>query len=80
MTFDRSAKLAIIGSVLVFLGFIVVLIILGGLETTELIFWGLFVALTIGELLVVFVFKLKKENKVRDWVEPAFEAILIAIV
>ncbi|HPN64106.1 MAG TPA: S26 family signal peptidase, partial [Candidatus Goldiibacteriota bacterium] len=51
-----------------------------GIETTEFIFWALFVLLTIGEILVVFVFKLPKENVVRDWVEPAFEAIIIAIV
>ncbi len=51
-----------------------------GIEVTEFIFWSLFVLLTIGEILVRFVFKLPKENKVRDWVEPAFEAIIIAIV
>jgi signal peptidase I len=51
-----------------------------GIEVTEFIFWSLFVALTIGEILVVYVFKLPKEDKVRDWVEPAFEAIIIAIV
>jgi len=51
-----------------------------GIETTEFIFWALFVLLTIGEILVVFVFKLSKENVVRDWVEPAFEAIIIAII
>ncbi|MCE5300628.1 MAG: signal peptidase I [Spirochaetia bacterium] len=50
------------------------------METTELIYWSLFAALTIGEILVVFVFKLPKENKVRDWVEPAFEAIIIATI
>lgn len=51
-----------------------------GIEVTEFIFWSLFVALTIGEILVVHVYKLPKENKIRDWVEPAFEAIIIAIV
>jgi hypothetical protein len=39
-----------------------------GIEVTEFIFWSLFVLLTVGEILVVFVFKLPKENKVRDWV------------
>jgi len=51
-----------------------------GLEVTEFIFWALFVLLTIGEILVVYVYKLPKENKIRDWVEPAFEAMIIAIV
>ena len=51
-----------------------------GIEVTEFIFWSLFVLLTIGEILVVYVFKLPKENVIRDWVEPAFEAIIIAIV
>jgi signal peptidase I len=51
-----------------------------GVEVTEFIFWSLFVLLTIGEILVVYVFKLPKENVIRDWVEPAFEAIIIAIV
>lgn len=50
------------------------------METTEIIFWSLFVILTIGEILVALVFKLDKKNPIRDWVEPAFEAIIIAIV
>jgi signal peptidase I len=51
-----------------------------GIETTDFIFWALFVLLTIGEILVVYIYKLPKENVIRDWVEPAFEAIIIAIV
>jgi len=50
------------------------------MDQTEIIFWGLFVLLTIGEILVAFVYKLPKTNVIRDWVEPAFEAIIIATI
>ena len=50
------------------------------METTEIIYWSLFAALTIGEIVVVYIMKLPKENVVRDWVEPAFEAIIIATI
>jgi len=50
------------------------------MDQTELIFWGLFIILTIGEILVVFIFRLPKTNVIRDWVEPAFEAIIIATI
>ncbi|MCE5300616.1 MAG: signal peptidase I [Spirochaetia bacterium] len=49
-------------------------------EWSEVIYWSLFAALTIGEILVVYVYKLDKKHVVRDWVEPAFEAIIIATV
>jgi len=80
MKIDKAGYIAITASSIIFLFFIIFIIVSGGLELTELIFWGLFAVLCIGELLVVFLFKLPKENKIRDWVEPAFEAILIAIV
>jgi len=80
ITMDKKSIIGIAGSVFVILAFIITLVIIKGLEKTEFIFWLLFIILTVAELLVVFVFKLKKENVVRDWVEPAFEAILIAIV
>jgi len=80
MKLDKKAVLAIVASILILIAYIVILIIIKGLETMELIFWSLFVGLTIGELLVVHVFKLSKQNKIRDWVEPAFEAIIIAII
>ncbi len=80
MKLDKKAIIGIAGSAFVLAAFITILAIIGGLEKTEFIFWMLFVALTIAELLVVFVFKLKKDNVVRDWVEPAFEAIIIAII
>ncbi len=50
------------------------------MEQTEVIFWSLFIILTIGEILVVLIFKLSKTNVIRDWVEPAFEAIIIATI
>ncbi|MFP4465516.1 MAG: signal peptidase I [Candidatus Goldiibacteriota bacterium] len=80
MKIDRAGYAAIAASSIIFFLFIIFVIVSGGLETTELIFWGLFAVLCIGELVVVFLFKLPKDNKIRDWVEPAFEAILIAIV
>ncbi len=80
MKLDKKAIFGIFGSIFVIFAFIAVLIIIKGLETTEFIFWALFVALVVGELLVVFTFKLPKKHIVRDWVEPAFEAIIIAII
>lgn len=80
MKLDRKGIYAIIASILILVAYIIILIVIKGLETMEFIFWSLFVGLTIGELLVVYVFKLPKENKIRDWVEPAFEAIIIAII
>jgi signal peptidase I len=50
------------------------------MEMTEIVYWSLFALLTIGEILVVYVYKLDKKHVVRDWVEPAFEAIIIATV
>ncbi len=80
MKLDKKSIIGLAGSAFVILAFIGVLIAIGGLEKTELIFWLLFIVLTVAELIVVFVFKLSKQHVVRDWVEPAFEAILIAIV
>jgi signal peptidase I len=50
------------------------------IDWSEIIYWSLFALLTIGEILVVFVYKLDKKHIVRDWVEPAFEAIIIATI
>lgn len=50
------------------------------IDWMEIIYWSLFVLLIIGEILVAFVFKLDKKNVVRDWVEPAFEAMIIATI
>jgi signal peptidase I len=50
------------------------------IDWMEIIYWSLFVLLIIGEILVVFVFKLDKKHVVRDWVEPAFEAMIIATI
>ncbi len=50
------------------------------IDWSEIIYWSLFALLTIGEILVVFVYKLDKKHVVRDWVEPAFEAIIIATI
>lgn len=80
MKLDKKGLYALIASILILVAYIIILIAIKGLETMEFIFWSLFVGLTIGELLVVHVFKLPKENKIRDWVEPAFEAIIIAII
>lgn len=80
MKLDKKAIFGIVGSIFVIVAFIIILILIKGLETTEFIFWVIFVALTVGELLVVFTFKLEKKHIVRDWVEPAFEAIIIAII
>ncbi len=80
MKLDKKGKYAVIASILILVIYAIILIAIKGLEMMEFIFWSLFVGLTIGELLVVFVFKLSKKNVVRDWVEPAFEAIIIAII
>ncbi len=77
---DKKAKIGIAGSVISLTAAVIVYNFMKPVEITELIFWGLFVLLTIGELLVVLVFKLDKKHVVRDWVEPAFEAIIIAII
>jgi signal peptidase I len=50
------------------------------IDWSEIIYWGLFILLTVGEILVAFVYKLDKKNVIRDWVEPAFEAIIIATI
>lgn len=50
------------------------------IDWMEIIYWTLFVLLVIGEILVAYVFKLDKKHVVRDWVEPAFEAMIIATI
>jgi len=50
------------------------------IDWMEIIYWSLFALLIIGEILVAFVFKLDKKHVVRDWVEPAFEAMIIATI
>ncbi|MEI7640981.1 MAG: signal peptidase I [bacterium] len=49
-------------------------------DWVEITFWSLFFLLTVGEILVAYVYKLPKTNVVRDWIEPAFEAIIIATI
>jgi len=46
----------------------------------EIIYWCIFAALMIGEFLVAKVYKLPKKHVIRDWVEPAYEAIIIATI
>lgn len=50
------------------------------IDWMEIIYWSLFALLIIGEILVVYVYKLDKKHVVRDWVEPAFEAMIIATI
>jgi signal peptidase I len=49
-------------------------------QTADLIFYGLLVGLTIGQGLVLWVWKLQKESKVREYVESGFVAIVLALV
>jgi len=49
-------------------------------QGADLIFYGLLVGLTIGQILVLWVWKMKKENKVREYVESGFVAIVLALV
>jgi signal peptidase I len=49
-------------------------------QPADLIFYGLLVGLTIGQALVLWVWKLKKESKVREYVESGFVAIVLALV
>ncbi len=50
------------------------------IDYMEIIYWCIFAALMIGEFLVAKVYKLDKKHVVRDWVEPAYEAIIIATI
>jgi signal peptidase I len=50
------------------------------IDWMEIIYWTLFVLLVIGEILVAYVYKLDKKNVIRDWVEPAYEAMIIATI
>jgi signal peptidase I len=50
------------------------------IDWMEIIYWTLFALLVVGEILVAYVYKLDKKNVVRDWVEPAFEAMIIATI
>lgn len=49
-------------------------------EHADTIFWTLFVLLTLGEVLLRFVFKVKKESKLLEYVESGFIAIVMAVV
>ncbi len=50
------------------------------MQMADLIFYGLLVFLTLGEILVLWVLKLKKENKIREYVDSGFVAIVLALV
>lgn len=49
-------------------------------EHADIIFYGLFIALGIGEVVLRIILKVTKENKVLEWVDSAFIAIVLATV
>lgn len=49
------------------------------MDLTNIIFWALFTVFTAAQIAIVFIFRLPKENSVRNMVQPAFYAILIAV-
>lgn len=49
-------------------------------EHADIIFYGLFVALILGEVVLRFILKVAKENKALEWVDSAFIAIILATV
>lgn len=49
-------------------------------EHADVIFYGLFAALGIGEVILRYVMKVSKENKILEWVDSAFVAIVLATV
>lgn len=48
------------------------------MELTDIIFWGLFWSLAAVQTVIIVIFRLPKDNNIRNWVEPAFIAVLIA--
>lgn len=49
-------------------------------EHADLIFYGIFIGLAIGEVVLRYLLKVKKENKILEWVDSAFIAIVLATI
>jgi signal peptidase I len=49
-------------------------------ESTELIFYGLFAALILGEVVLRFLIRVAKGNVILEYVDSGFIAILLALV